>query len=90
MKFAKRNQSRKIHICSNTACGNIMAAVTVLVRTSEHSCTDAGPTLNQQTQSIWITFWPNVFEAGLTLYKCYTNVLCLLGKMNIKIQKTKC
>ena len=24
---------------------------------------------------------PNVFEVGPTLYKCYTNVLCLLGRL---------
>ena len=23
---------------------------------------------------------PNVFDAGPTLYDCYTNILCLLGK----------
>ena len=23
--------------------------------------------------------WTNVFDVGPTLYKCYTNVLCLLG-----------
>ena len=39
---------------------------------------------SQQTQNICITFtWfiqrrPNVFDVGPTLYKCYTNVLCLL------------
>ena len=25
---------------------------------------------------------PNVFDVGPTLYKCYTNVLCLLGWYN--------
>ena len=37
-------------------------------------------TYSQQTQNICITFiqrWPNVFDVGPTLYKCYTNVLCL-------------
>ena len=37
----------------------------------------------QQTQNICITFVqrrPNVFDAGPTLYKCYTNVLCLLDQ----------
>ena len=37
---------------------------------------------SQQTQTICITFiqWrPNVFDVGPTLYKCYTNGLCLLG-----------
>ena len=37
---------------------------------------------SQQTQNICITFIqrrPNVFDVGPTLYKCYTNVLCLLG-----------
>ena len=37
----------------------------------------------QQTQNICITFVqrrPNVFDVGSTLYKCYTNVLCLLGR----------
>ena len=36
----------------------------------------------QQTQNIYITFIQSrskVFDVGLTLYKCYTNVLCLLG-----------
>ena len=36
----------------------------------------------QQTQNICITFIqrrPNVFDVGPTLYKCYANVLCLLG-----------
>ena len=38
-----------------------------------HAC------LTQQTQNICITFAqrrPNVFDAGQTLYKCYTNILC--------------
>ena len=38
--------------------------------------------VTQKTQDICITFiqcWTNVFDAGLTLYKCYTNVLYLLG-----------
>ena len=38
--------------------------------------------VSQQTQDICITFIqrrPNVFDVGPTLYKCYTNVLCLLG-----------
>ena len=37
----------------------------------------------QQTHNICITFLqrrPNVFDVGPTLYKCYTNVLCLLGR----------
>ena len=36
----------------------------------------------QQTQNICITFiqcWSNVEDVGPTLYKCYTNVFCLLG-----------
>ena len=35
----------------------------------------------QQTQNICITFvqcWTSVEDVGTTLYKCYTNVLCLL------------
>ena len=37
---------------------------------------------SRQTQNICITFiqrWPNVEDVGPTLYKCYTNVFCLLG-----------
>ena len=37
----------------------------------------------QQTQNICIAFvqcWSNVEDVGPTLYKCYTNVLCFLGK----------
>ena len=33
----------------------------------------------QQTQNIFIQCWTSVFDAGPTLYKCYTNVFCLLG-----------
>ena len=38
--------------------------------------------VTQQTENICITFVqrrPNVFDVGPTLYKCYTNQLCLLG-----------
>ena len=41
--------------------------------------------LTQQTQHICITFiqcWTNVEDFGPTLYKCYTNVLCLLGRLS--------
>ena len=41
-----------------------------------------GHGISQQTQNICITFvqcWTNVENVGPTLYKCYTNVLCLLG-----------
>ena len=37
---------------------------------------------SQQAQNICITFvqcWSSVKDVGPTLYKCYTNVLCLLG-----------
>ena len=39
------------------------------------------PRQSQQTRNICITFTqrrPNVYDVGPTLYKCYTNVLCLL------------
>ena len=42
----------------------------------------SGKITSQQTQNICITFVqrrPNVFDVGPTLYKCYTDVLCLLG-----------
>ena len=38
---------------------------------------------NQLPQTICITFVqrrPNVFDVSPSLYKCYTNVLCLLGE----------
>ena len=41
-----------------------------------------GGLLSQWTQNICITFvqcWANVEDVGPPLYKCYTNVLCLLG-----------
>ena len=34
------------------------------------------------TQNIFIAFiqrLPNVFDVGPAMYKCYTNILCLLG-----------
>ena len=47
-------------------------------------CLGGGPrvVVTQQTQNICIKFvqcWTNVEDVGPTLYKCYTNVLCLLG-----------
>ena len=42
--------------------------------------------LSWQQQNICITFVqrrPNVFDVGATLYKCYTNVLCLLGSPRV-------
>ena len=51
-----------------------------LIITRVHSNRKAG--ITQQTQNICITFVqrrPKVFDVGLTLYKCYTNVLCSLG-----------
>ena len=35
----------------------------------------------QQTQNICITFVQRLPNVGPTLYKCYTNVLCLLGRL---------
>ena len=45
----------------------------------------------QQKQSICITFVQcraNVEDVGLTLHKCFTNVLCLLGNSVMIIQTT--
>ena len=41
---------------------------------------------SQKTQDICITFLQcrhNVFDVGSTLYKCYTNVLCLLVALRL-------
>ena len=51
--------------------------------------------VSQQTQNICITciqFWTNVEDVGPTLYKCYANVLCFLGRnnMNFHIQNLIC
>ena len=38
--------------------------------------------ITANTKQIWKTFAqrrPNVHDVGPTVYKCYTNVLCLLG-----------
>ena len=43
---------------------------------------DGGTPVPLQKQNVCITFvqcWTNVEDVGPTLYKCYTNVLCLLG-----------
>ena len=45
---------------------------------------------SQQTQNFCITFVqrrPNVFDVGPTLYKCYTNGLCLLGYLVMLMYK---
>ena len=39
----------------------------------------AGLRSTQETQNICITFVQCVEDVGPALYKCYTNVLCLLG-----------
>ena len=48
---------------------------------------DMGKVNSQQKQNICITFIqcrPNVFDVGPTWYKCFANVLCLLGMSYIK------
>ena len=40
--------------------------------------TNASPQLKQNICITFIQRRPNVFDVGPTLYKCYTNVLCLL------------
>ena len=45
---------------------------------------------NQQAQNICITFAQrrtNVFDVGPALYKCCTNVLCLLGIIYINLRE---
>ena len=52
---------------------------------------DVPPCSAQQTQNICITFIqrrPNVFDAGPTLYKCYTNVSRLLGDWLFKCPRS--
>ena len=49
--------------------------------------------LPQQTQHICITFiqgWTNVEDAGLTLYKCYANVWCLVRRVRKHETLTQC
>ena len=41
---------------------------------------------SQKTQNICITilqFWSNVENVGPTMYKCYTNILCSLGYIEL-------
>ena len=48
---------------------------------------------SQQTQNICITFvqrQPNVCDIDPTLYKCHTNVLCLLGCNNGQSYLAEC
>ena len=50
-------------------------------KTSAHFKFLSSVVLSQQLQNICITFVqprPNVLDVGPTLYKCYTNILCLL------------
>ena len=52
---------------------------------SQESSTDGSGT--QQTQNICIPVVqrrPSVGDVGPTLYKCYTNILCLLGMLSFK------
>ena len=46
--------------------------------------------LTKQTQNICIAFIqrrPNVFDVDPTLYKCHTNVLCLLDKLHVHLEE---
>ena len=65
--------------CCTTVCN---AGPTLNLQRLNVPCFLSGWLLSQQTQNICITFIqrrPNVFDVGPTLYKCHTNVLCLLG-----------
>ena len=47
--------------------------------------------ISKETQNTCITFvqrWPNVFDVGPILYKCYTSVLCLLGYVRLIVKIT--
>ena len=54
-----------------------------LCPSSRWSCSSKRSTLINTIQSqhciTLVQRWTNVFDVGTTLYKCYTNVLCLLG-----------
>ena len=55
---------------------------------TENTCCSRGCSRIWKTQNIRITFIqrrPNVFDVGPTLYKCYANVLCLLGSHVISL-----
>ena len=46
----------------------------------------------QQTQNICTTFVqrrPNVFDVDPTLYKCYVNILCLLGGLMLRYRRRR-
>ena len=66
---------------SHTVC-NVRLTWKVLQDWLEKYCKTDLKSIAQKTQNICITFVqrrPNVFDVGPTLYKCYTNVLCLPG-----------
>ena len=51
----------------------------------------SGYVSSQQTQNILVTFVQrrhNVFDVGPTLYKCYTNVLCLVEAHRGRVDHT--
>ena len=59
----------------------MFAGILCLVLPVDWLCGDVF-VVSQQKQNICITFMrrrPNVFDVGPTLYKWYTNILCLLG-----------
>ena len=64
-------------------CLNIFGFKLIKNESRWRETTEKGENLNsQQTQSICITFIQlrlKVFDVGPTLYKCYTEVMCLLG-----------
>ena len=67
-------------IRAQTAISNRQTAVTVYFRSTQLLPFAFAKQTKTYTCITFIQRRPNVFDAGPTLYKCYTDGLCLLGK----------
>ena len=79
--YAAANKRATISVCRPADISSLWWALPQLTRAICRALFPERATY-QQTQNICITFIqcrPNVFDVGPILYKCYTNVLCLLG-----------
>ena len=99
--FADSDPALKQHCTINMdsrlhSTNKLTIAITFKQDTSIQCCFNVGPAsqtvIPQQTQNICITFIQrrlNVLDVGTTLYKCYTNVLCLLGQHESNIETSQ-
>ena len=57
----------------------ILRNITPLCQVGQRGVGEGGYPVNTKHLYVFMQCWTNVEDVGPTFYKCYTNVLCLLG-----------